>query len=477
MAAAPGNSSPAATPTVPAPSLREATRLLDSLMAAPPLGRAHWGVAVYDAATGEALLERNADELFVPASNMKLVTVAAALALLGPDFRFTTTVAAPGLADGAAEALVVRGGGDPTISRAFFHTPLAPFDSLADSLSAAGLKRVDGPLIVDETRFDSTLVSPAWEAGDLRWYYAAPVTPLAVLEGAFPLLVVPGGAGGRARVSVLHEGSPVTLDASVTTSPGNAAWNDVVGWVGATDTLRVRGRIGAGARPDTSWLAQRDPGRWAGLALAASLARAGIDVAGPVIVRYGEPPFPDAPSLAVWRSPPLVHILPLPLAHSDNWIAEMILKTLGAEAGDGGTWSAGTAVAERFMAAEVGLDPGAMYMRDGSGLAAQDLVTPRALVSVLRYVRSTPWGAAFRAAMAAPGDTAGTLEHRLDGYGGRLVAKTGTITHVNALSGYLRTEGGRELVFSVLVNAAGRPASEVRRAVDRVVEALLRSGS
>ncbi len=462
---------------VTAAAFRDAGRLVDSLMATPPLGRAHWGIAVYDAMTGERLLVRNEDELFIPASNMKLVTVAAALARLGPGYRFETPVSAWDLSGDSAAGLIIRGSGDPTFSAAFYDDAVAPFDSMADSLAAAGLRRVAGPILVDQSRFDSVLVHGAWETGDLLWYYAAPVAALAFMEAAFPLLVRPGAVGHRAHAYTPYAGAPVVLDAAVETAKGSAAWNDQLAWVPGTDTLRVRGSIGGASAVDRSMLAQNDPGLWAGLAFRSALERAGIRVAGPVLVRYTASAPAPAHTVTVWRSPALVDILPLPLARTDNWVTEMILKALGAEAGKGGTWRGGTAVAEQFMVEDVGVDPGALYMRDGSGLAAQNLITPRALATLLRYVRSAPWGSAFRAAMAMPGDTAGTLERRLPGFQGRVAAKTGTITHVNALSGYLTTDGGRELVFSILTNAAARPARDVRAAMDRVVEALLRNES
>ena len=165
------------------------------------------------------------------------------------------------------------------------------------------------------------------------------------------------------------------------------------------------------------------------------------------------------------------------LERSDNWVTEQILKTLGASLAGEGSWGAGTAVVERYLARQVAVPPDAIYMRDGSGLTPQGLLTPHAVTTLLRYADGRPWAAAFRSALASPGEQESTLEDRLPGYGGLVQAKTGTLRHVNALSGYLRTVGGQDLVFSILSNGSGQPSWKVQEAVDRIVESLLENGS
>lgn len=486
-AVASAQQSPGVVGTLPAAEV-----VLDSITGTRPLSRAHWGVIVLDAATGSTLLERNADQLFIPASNMKLVTAAAAMDRLGPDYRFATTLEADLRADGTADSLVVLGGGDPTLRTPFHDPPLAPLDSLADSLAAAGLRRVDGPLIVDQRLFDSTLVHPAWETFDLDWYYAAPIAPFAITAGAVELVVTPAPPGKDARVHLPWVQGIVGVDARVRTTAGGNRWNDALRRI-PPDSLVLRGSIGVGAGPDTSWVAQVDPGLVAGRALRAALERAGIAVVGPVRVRNGAgSPGAAAGRVAgaadrgaagpgsvrvVWRSPPLEEIIPVVLERSDNWIAEQLVKTLGADASGTGSWSSGSEALERFLLERVGADPGSSYIRDGSGLTAQNLLTPRALAQLLRFVREQPWADAFRRAMVQPGEREGTLEERLTSVEDRLWAKTGTIRHVNALSGFALPVDGRELIFSILTNGSGRPSSEVRSAIDRIVRILIEHGS
>lgn len=454
--------------------------LVDSIAGTPPLHRARWGVEVVDG-DGAVLLRRDADRLFSAASNAKLATVAAALELLGPTFRWTTAVEARGLSGGVAEALVVRGSGDPTLSRSFHDDPLAALDSLAAELARGGVRRVSGPVVMDVSRFDSVLAHPAWEAFDLDWYYAAPVAPFAVMEGAYPVVMTPAAAGEPARVELLVPSGLVAMDARVMTVPGARRWNDDLRRVAGSDSVVFRGEIGVGAPADTSWIAQDEPARLAGRALVRALEMHGIDVAGPVVVTSAPDLAPGAAgpagARATWRSPPLSDIVPLSLEESDNWVTEQLLKTLGAELDEVGSWSAGTRVVETFLEERVGIDAGAMYLRDGSGLTSQTLLTPHALVTLLRYAATRPWGPLFRDAMASPGETRSTLDDRLLHYGDRLAAKTGTLAHVVTLSGYAVARDGGVRVFSILTNGSGRPSSEARAAIDRIVEAIIENGS
>ncbi len=194
-------------------------------------------------------------------------------------------------------------------------------------------------------------------------------------------------------------------------------------------------------------------------------------------------PAPTVPSTAVppravasWTSAPVDRIVAACLKPSDNWLAEQLLKTLGARKGQGGSWRGGLAVERGFLTGPVGLDSLDFSLRDGSGLSAQNLLTAHAISRLLTYVRGQPWGATYRAALAEPGQP-GTLQRRLVAYQGRLYAKTGSIANVNSLSGYLTTDGGRELVFSILTNGSGVPSAQVRAGIDRIVAAIAAGGT
>lgn len=499
MAAVPLLSACATTPPARAgaPSLRE---VVDSVVRVPPLERTHWGIEVFDAERRRPLLRLNAESHFIPASNQKLLVTATALSELGPEWRYRTPLLASGSpGDSAVEELVVVGRGDPTLSERFHPTDAAPLDSLADSVAIAGIRRI-ALLAVDAAYFDRQLVHPTWEVGDLDWYYAAPVAAFGVAEGAVPILRAPGAAPGEsAIVRLAGPAGRAVVSGSVLTDTAGAEREWSLERRPGTDTLVFSGRLPLDAAPDTVWVTPVDPALHAAVSFRDALLERGIEV-GPVRVEYGtgvavrfhpevprvgeEPPrasmaeviVPERSgyrALATWTSPPMRDIVAAVLKPSQNWIAEHLLKTLGAERGSGGSWAEGAEVERRFLFDEVGIDSMAVVIRDGSGLSAQNLLTPQAVVQLLEHARAQPWGSLFRAALAEPGAD-GTLRRRLGVLSGRLQAKTGTITHVNSLSGYLTTDGGKEISFSILTNASGRPAGEIRAAMDAIVEAMAR---
>ena len=463
-----------------APSPRGLHTTLDSILDAPPLQRTGWGVLAVDAATGEVLYARNPERNFIPASNTKLVVTLVAMGELGPDWRYRTLIEAAG-AGGEVDALIVRGSGDPTFSERFHDTDLAPLDSLAVRIARAGIARVRGDIIIDATRFTDTPIHSAWEVGDLPFGYAPPVAPFAIAEGTFRLERRTGILPGEpVRLRVLHGDSLQPIRSSVTTDTAGArpAWR--IDYMRRTDTVHLAGTLPRNV-PDTVRLAVTDPERYAGLAFARALRRRGIVVEGGVEVirdpfRLRERTRGMAPrAVTEIESPPLREIIAAILKPSQNWIAEQLLKTLGAERGEGGTWADGLAVEQRYLTGHVGLDSLAFNLRDASGLSAQNLLSPAAIVHILRHAASAPWARDYRFALPTAGEEAGTLASRLRGYESRVFAKTGTIANVNSLSGYLVRDDGREVVFAIMTNGSGLPSRIVRDAIDAVVAEIARS--
>lgn len=476
----------APAPQQPVPRPPDLAAVVDSIVATPPLQRTHWGIEVFDPAAHRVLLQLNADRHFIPASNTKLVATITAMGLLGPDFHYRTPLlaqAVPG--DSVARSLLVVGSGDPTMSARFDDNDFAPLDSLAATVAAAGIRRVAGSLVVDASRFSDSGVNEAWEVGDLPWTYAAPTGAFAIGEGGFQLVVTPGMAPGDSASCTEIGGpalQPVHAELVTDTAGARARWD--VSTSQRRDTVFVKGRIAAGASPDTMSLAVIDPNLYAARALAAALRRQGITLDGDIVVLH------DSAAAAVWQegadppyrtvatrlSPPLAEIVAALLKPSQNWMAEQLLKTLGAQTVGEGSWRTGLAAERQYLVDTVGLDSLAFHLRDGSGLSAQDLLTPAAFVQLLAYVRRQPWGETFRFALAEPGVAKSTLEHRLSGLEGRIYAKTGTIANVNSLSGYVISDSGRELIFSILTNGSGLRSGMVRRAIDQIVRAIAREG-
>jgi D-alanyl-D-alanine carboxypeptidase/D-alanyl-D-alanine-endopeptidase (penicillin-binding protein 4) len=518
-ACAPAATAPA--PAGPAQLQRDFVRTADSIVSTPPLHRAHIGILVYEPATRRVLYSHNAERHFVPASNEKLWPTTTALHELGPDYRYRTPVLALGFdrQSGSANALVVVGSGDPTFSARFIPEPTAAtaagapaaqlseeeryrrdlwvLERMADSVAAAGVRRVSGDLIVDASAFDEAIIPGTWTFGNLNGTSAPPTGAFIVTEGIFRITVAPGAAVGAPALITPRAPAGVVPVANGVVTTGAGSPREVSNARGPwSDSLRFRGTVGLGANPQTSQLPMTDPVRFAAHAFADALRARGIGIEGSVRIvgdsaeatalragridgRTSTQPLGQQDAAATlpvhevtaWTSAPMSEIVAAILAPSQNWIAEQLLRTLGAEKGEGGSFRQGIEVEEAFLFGAVGIDSTALSLQDGSGMSHQNLVTPSAVVRLLDYARTASWGPVFREGLAAPGKD-GTLENRLRSLEGRLSGKTGTLSNVNALSGYLRTHDGRDLIFSVLSNASGLGGNPVVSAIDVMVEAL-----
>jgi D-alanyl-D-alanine carboxypeptidase/D-alanyl-D-alanine-endopeptidase (penicillin-binding protein 4) len=479
---APGRGTPAADPV---------QRALD----APLLASVHLGVLVVESESGRTVLGRNTDRRFVPASNQKILTTAAALALLGPDHRWRTALwsSAP-LRDGVLEGnLVLMGTGDPTLSSRYWPSGTAALQALADSLRSAGVHRVTGRLVVDVSAWDSAGTPGSWEVGDLSHAYGAGGGAFAVDEGELHAVVRGGDRPGEpASVEAWWPaGRPGFLQSELTTSDADSAMDVVPSYRPESRVLVLRGTVPRGAL-DTVAVAVRDPVGQAAALLSHALDEGGIEIDGGTAVRWtvgdrptGAPPgctgsvptCPGARALAELRSPPLSEVVQGILGPSQNWMAEQLLRTLGRlapadPAPSDDDWSRGARVVRGFLTDTVGLDSLAAIPVDGSGLSRHDLVTPRALVAVLQWLRDAGYGPLYRRALASPGEEGSTLEDRLVDLRGHLFAKTGSMSNVDALSGYLIREDGTEVTFAILSNGSGVPAAPMRRALGDLVRAL-----
>jgi D-alanyl-D-alanine carboxypeptidase/D-alanyl-D-alanine-endopeptidase (penicillin-binding protein 4) len=454
----------------------EGARAIDARLDTPPLGKAHVGVLAVDARTGLTLYERNADRWFVPASNQKVLVAAAAWSLLGPDYRYRTELRATGpWREGRLEGdLVLVASGDPSLSRRYWTSGVRALDALADSARAGGLREVSGKLVVDVSAWDSSTVAPTREVDDLVFRAGATGGAFAIDEGELTVIVRGGThSGAPPEVRWTPRGADGFVESRIETAQAGGA-RVLARYQPETRRLVLEGSVRAHGA-DTLHFAQRDPVRLATAELAAALEWAGVRLEGGWTVRWDPEAALGAPEvLATLESPPLAYLVADMLAPSQNWIAEQLVRTLGAELGGRGSLAAGLAVVDRFLAEAVGIDPLDVRARDGSGLSAYNLATPRALVGILRHMAARADGEAFREAMAEPSEQDSTLEERLAGLEGRVHAKTGSISNVNTLSGYLVREDGQEVVFAILVNATGVDAAQVRAAIDDVVRILAR---
>ena len=458
------------------------------LTAGDPLEGTQWGMLAIDLATGDTLLARDPARRFIPASTMKIATTVAALDVLGPDYRWHTdlwTSAAVDSADATLRGdLIVPGTGDPSLSERFWKDGPGPLDLLAGSLSEKKVTRVTGALVIDASRWDSTTVRSSWMVDDLPYDYSATGGAFTLAEGETHV-EVRGGATAGAPVTVKWWpfGEDRFVRSYLITGVSDKA-NVTASYLPESRVLEVTGTVPMGF-VDTLAFATRDPVRQSAAALYRAMRNRNVVIDGGWRIAwdagetYGQgcvtgsvPPCPFGHLLRDLESPSLLEIIPGVLGPSQNWMTEQIIRTMGDPATAHSAWREGTAAAARDLEEVVGIDPIDFRFVDGSGLSVQDLLTPRALVQLLRHARSRPWGPEFRAALPEPGEAGTTLSDRLLDLRGRLWAKTGTITNVGALAGYLTDARGREVAFAVMVNGSNLPGATVRDGIDAVVRLL-----
>ncbi len=473
IACAPGRPGAPPAPAV-TPAVAALRRAVDSLVGDTLFRSAMFGILVVDPERGDTLVSHHAGKLFIPASNQKLLTGAVALQLLGPDYRFSTTVSASGPVE-AGEVrgnLVVSGTGDPAASTRMAGDAMVPLRQLADSLVARGIRRVTGALVPGTDAFPDATLGFGWSFDDLDFAYSAGVDELFFNEGV-STVVVRGGAA---------PGAPVTArTAPATTFPAVRVWARTVEPVpvpagqrrprtlavrqDSTDagTVIVEGTIAAGDSTVLT-ITHRDPTRAYLAALHEAMTAAGIVVEGGVSTWRGLPTYP----LLAVQSPPLARILPAFEKPSQNQIGEILLKTIGrARTGMGSADSGARVVREQMLA--WGARPDGFVVRDGSGLSRHNVVTPEAIVRVLDAMRRSPHFQLFRDALPVAG-VDGTIGNRMRGTPaqGNVHAKTGTLDMVRSLSGYVTTADGHLLLFSILCNNWTVGVREVDRVQDAI---------
>lgn len=363
---------------------------------------ARHGVLVVSLDRGDTLFSLRPDEPLAPASNLKLYSTAAALAHLGPEFRWSTYLLARGeVRDGVlAGDLVLFGTGDPTLDGWRIPGTARGMEALADSLRARGVREVSGDLVGDGTFFDAELRAAGWTQSDLVAWYGAPVTSLIAREN----LAHPGGrpVGDPVRAAVGRFRSAL-----------------------AARGIRVRG----GTR------VERDP------------ARSSAAFHRPAAVAL-----PDGRELAAHLSPPLREVIRVTNHVSHNLYADALLKTVGRVVSGEGSWRGGSRAVRGWLAREAGTDPSALRVEDGSGLSRLNRVTARATVGLLARMAAGPLASEFRASLPEAGRARGLRRMAGTAAAGNLRAKTGTIRGVSSLSGYVTTADGERLAFSIIAN-------------------------
>lgn len=450
-------------------------REIDSLVRDVRFANAHWGVLIVHPERGDTVYAHNADKLFVPASNQKLVTGAVALAQLGPDFRTRTAVLARGpVRDGTLEGdLVLVGRGDPSWSDAMVGEAMLPLRDLADSVQRRGIRRVRGRVVVATGHFRGPRLGFGWDWDDLEYAYGAPVDAVLLNEGLARIVVQGAGAAGQpATVSVLPTpaAARVRMALAPTLPQPDSAGVDVT-WDDDDRAYVLRGAVGVGKRLAVR-VAMREPARAVSAAWLSALDERGVEVtSGSATDTSAAMLVGD--TLTVHASPPLADVLRFFEKPSQNQLGEQLLRIIGLERAGVGSADSGLAVVRRQLA-EWGVDSAAVVPRDGSGLSRHNFVAPRALVRILDAMRQREALArVFRDALPVAG-VDGTLANRMRGTPaqGTVQAKTGFVDRVRSLSGYVTTRNGETLLFSALCNNWTTDVREVERVQDEIAARL-----
>ncbi|MEW6430907.1 MAG: D-alanyl-D-alanine carboxypeptidase/D-alanyl-D-alanine-endopeptidase [Myxococcota bacterium] len=454
---------------------REALRrALQSVIDQSPLGTARVTVQVQSLDDGTVVFARDADELLNPASNVKLYTAAAALTQLGTEYRFETEFLTPSdFKEGKTKILYIRGKGDPTITTERLY-------GIVSELVHAGLREVQD-IVVDDTWFDADREPPGYdqESGDKA--YLAPTGALSLNWNTVGVYLRPGDTVGSAGAIELEPASDYfVVEGQLATGTKTQRRFTVSSSV---DRDRVRQKITVdGVVPVekgtwSQWRKIDQPALYFGFTVKELLKQRGVKVKGRV--RAGTVP-PGQKMLYVAVSDTLDVVLKKLNKHSSNFVAEQLIKTLGAEKrGAPGSTANGIAVVEDFLAQDVGIPRGSFVMKNGSGLNDANRFSATQTNKLLTYmVKNFPLMPEYLSALGIAGKD-GTLKYRFEGSDavGRLRAKTGTLENVSALSGYVQAVGGERFVFSVMVNDFPGRASTVVRHIDALGAALAATGT
>jgi D-alanyl-D-alanine carboxypeptidase/D-alanyl-D-alanine-endopeptidase (penicillin-binding protein 4) len=477
---------PIATPTAtPAPqrvqTLAELQAKIRGILLRPELQRGQVGIKVVSLDSGKTMFEENAEKYFMPASNMKIFTVSAALMRLTPDFHFSTSVyaAAKPDTDGVVKGdLTIYGRGDPSLAAAFNNGDyFKGFNDLADKIKQAGVKRVEGELVGDESYFTDEAIPSGWEWDDLQWYYGAEVSSLTSNDNALDLTAKPGPSVGSIASVTLSPNVPgiILKNRVYTTAAGTKREIGVFKPLGQ-NVFEVSGSIpldDAGKIGNVGSVGVTRPAQIYIALLRQALEQKGVTFTGANRVVNAKERAPLAVSsstpwieIAKLDSPPLGVIAAHTLKPSQNLYTELILRAMGETIGDktGGkknSFVLGAGVVDKFLK-EAGIADGSVLMYDASGLSRHNLITPAAVVQLYIYMSKSSYAGVWREALPI-GGVDGTLKNRLKNPAtiNNVHAKTGTLDQVSSLSGYLTTASGEKLVFSIMTNAL--PSQSLRQ--------------
>jgi serine-type D-Ala-D-Ala carboxypeptidase/endopeptidase (penicillin-binding protein 4) len=458
----PTPTSPALSPPAPVSICPAAIdRTIQSVASRYNLQRYHWGLYVQPLTGTAPLANYQGRSLFSPASTTKLLTTAATLRQLGSQYRLRTSIYR---ATANSPTLTVVGRGDPTMA-------ITQLQSLSEQLKNKGFRQV-GQLNVGAGYFRGPSINPDWEWGDLITDYGVPTTSLILQQNAVDLVVSPAGVGQPVSYRWRNQlsATPWQIDNRSLTGPVSSAGNISVQGVQGKPWLQITGQLPASGSPQTLNLAMLDPIDTWRSQFQAQLRQQGITVQRAAVLT-GEPP-QSGVEVAAIESPALGELIAEINRNSNNLYAEVLLRTLGRTDPSYATSKSDTADLGLAMISkkltEIGVSPAYYRQADGSGLSRKNLIAPIGLVQTLIGMSKTPEGQLYRDSLAVAG-VSGTLKNRFKDSKNLIQGKTGSLTGVAAIAGYINPPQYQPLAFSIMINNHDRPNSEIRAAMDEMV--------
>ncbi len=486
------STSPTASPTpqvTPTPATQTVSYLQSRIamtLGNPSLRRGQVGLKIISLDSGNTVYERNAENYFMPASNMKSYTVAAAIDKLSPNFRFVTSVYANELADvnGVINGdLIIYGRGDPTISTAFSNGDYYQgIDALADKIVSAGVKQIAGSIIGDETYFNTNPIPNGWEWDDLQWYYGAEISSLTLNDNSVDLKILPSSVGSPLVVQVLPDNRLFQIiNRSQTSSRGTKR------------QIKVHKRLGQNVLEISGTMPQNDSGFSGAITvtrpaeLFVEILKQRLQMKGVVIRGAARAvnledrngirlPVENYKEITNLQSPPLSLIAGKTMKPSQNLYTELILRALGEETGNRNdtektSEQKGIDIVQETLR-KAGVTPDSVVQYDASGLSRHNLITPNSAAMLYKYMDKSRHAPIWRNVLTI-GGVDGTLQRRFKGTSAEnnVRGKTGTLDQVSALSGYVTSKSGERFAFSVLTNNI--PSSRLRSStIDSIVVLL-----
>lgn len=431
------------------PALSQEPRLaerIETAVARSGLSGGRLAIVIYSTDDDTPVYDRDEKKVLRLASNTKLFTTACAIAKLGPGYRYRTTIAWDESGD-----LHVFGAGDPLIGgRLYADDPTKLFRDAAARLKEAGRTGFKGRLVLHPGIFDDVALHPAWVEAryDQDAWWCAPVCGISFNDNCVDLIYEGGpGAGEAVRITARPETRYVSIDNRAATVPSRPKDFGFVRKNG-TNRIIVNGELIVGTKPRTAFVAIKDPAPYFGTVMRETLAREGVTIAGDIVIEPGLS-LKTRHTELIFAEHSLEDVVKPCNTVSQNLYAEMLLKLLGFRFRGVGSTAAGIEVVQEFLRTEVGVAD--VELVDGSGLARNNKASPQSVVALLRYMKKHRHGKCFIDSLAVSG-ASGTLKERLESTAGRVRAKTGSISGVSCLSGYVENPQGRTYTFSILAN-------------------------